>query len=297
MSRFDGLGTYALFRLSAGVLSLFPEPVARRTGEGLGWAGSFVAPGRLALVRRHLARVVGEEEATTRRARRMFASYGRYWAEVFWVTPRRVTDILATSRLINAERLEAAAQSGRGVILALPHTGNWESAGAASASHGAPVLAVAEALPNRRLIEWFVDLRRKVGMEVVLADGDRQLTATLVRRLKGGGTIALVSDRDLSGRGVAVTFFGEQTTLPAGPATLAERTGAILLPVGCYFAPGRGNRFVIEEPIAVPDLPTREERVVATTQALAEVMEEVIRRAPEQWHLFQPNWPSDRAAR
>ena len=94
-----------------------------------------------------------------------------------------------------------------------------------------------------------------------------------------------------------VTFFGEQTTLPAGPATLAERTGAILLPVGCYFERRRGNRFVIEEPIEVPDLPTREERVVATTQALAEVLEMIVGRAPEQWHLFQPNWPSDRLPR
>ena len=114
MSRFDGLGTYALFRLSAGILSLFPEPVARRSGKGWGGPGRSSLPVGWPWCGAIWRRVVGEEEATTRRARRMFASYGRYWAEVFWVTPRRVTDILATSRLINAERLEAAAQSGRG---------------------------------------------------------------------------------------------------------------------------------------------------------------------------------------
>ncbi len=295
MSRLEGVGAYALYRLAAGAISLLPEPVARRLGEAVGWSASFLARDRLALVRRHLARVVGEEAATVRRARSMFASYGRYWAEVFWVTPRRTGGILAASRVINPERLTEASARGKGVIVALPHSGNWESAGLIAVDLGVPVLAAAEGLPNRRLVAWFIELRRKMGMEVVVAGQDRHITAKLLRRLQDGGTVALVADRDLSGRGVPVLFFGEETTLPAGPATLAERTGAALIPVACFFAKGRGNIYVIDEPIDIPDLATRPQRVAAATQAFANALEELIRRAPEQWHLFQPNWPSDRA--
>jgi KDO2-lipid IV(A) lauroyltransferase len=113
-------------------------------------------------------------------------------------------------------------------------------------------------------------------------------------RLRAGGTVALLCDRDLKGTGVPLTFFGEETTMPAGPAALAERTGAHLVPVGIYFEEGAGNRFVLHPRIEVPDLPTREERVAALTRDLARVIEEIIRRRPEQWHLLVPNWPSDR---
>ncbi|CAN5335660.1 phosphatidylinositol mannoside acyltransferase [soil metagenome] len=294
MSRLDGLGAYALYRLAAGAFSLLPEPVARRLGESVGWMTSFLARERLALARRHLTRVVGEEAATVRRTRSMFASYGRYWAEIFWATPRRTGAILATSRAIHGERLIEASARGKGVIVALPHSGNWESAGLIAEDLGAPVLAVAESLSNRRLVDWFVELRRRMGIEVVIAGGDRQVTTALLRRLQKGGAVALVADRDLSGRGVPVTFFGEQTTLPAGPAALADRTGAVLLPVGCFFEKGRGNIYVIGEQIEIPDLPTRAERVAAATQTFAHALEDLIRRAPEQWHLFQPNWPRDR---
>jgi KDO2-lipid IV(A) lauroyltransferase len=115
-----------------------------------------------------------------------------------------------------------------------------------------------------------------------------------MRRLRGNGVVALVADRDISGKGVEVEFFGEKTTMPAGSVALADRTGAVLLPVGCYFAEGRGHEFVIESPVVLPEVGKRSDRIAAGTQLLAHRLEAIIRRAPEQWHLFQPNWPSDR---
>lgn len=284
---------YLLYRLASAVLGVLPERIMRRSGELLGWAASFVAIRRLRLVRRHLARVVGRDAATTRRARAMFASYGRYWAEIFWVRPRRTAAILAHTRVDNVERLLDAAASGKGIVLALPHMGNWEAAGVVADDLGVPVLAAAEALPNRRIVDWFRELRAQLGIEVVIPTGDRGATRALTRRLEEGGTVALVADRDIGNRGVPVELFGEVTTMPAGPAVLADRTGATLLPVGCYFNAGRGHRFVIEEPIVLPDLPEREARIASATQAFAAAVERIVRRAPEQWHLFQPNWPSD----
>jgi KDO2-lipid IV(A) lauroyltransferase len=291
-----GLAGYLAYRAASALVGVLPEAVMRRTGEGAGWIASFLSPGKLDLVKRNLVRVVGGEAATTARARRMFKSYGRYWAEVFWVRPRRVPAILAHSVVQGEEHILAARDAGRGVIVALPHLGNWEAAGPQARRLGVPMLAAAEALPNPRIVEWFVETRGRLGIDVVIVGRDRSATQKLIERLREGGAIALVSDRDLAGRGVEVELFDERTTLPAGPVALADRTGAALLPVGCYFNVRRGHHFVVEPPIEIPDIADKDVRIAAATQLYADKLEDLIRRAPEQWHLFQPNWPSDKAA-
>ncbi len=285
---------YLLYRALTGVFGLLPEPMMRRAGEGLGWLLSWIAPKRRALLRRHLTRVVGPDGATDRMARKMFMSYGRYWAETFWLRPRRRAEVVATATIDGVEHVFEARDAGKGIVLALPHLGNWEIAGAKAHAIGIPVLAVAESLSNKRITDWFVGVRNQMGIDVVLTGEKGRVTTELLRRLKAGGTIALLSDRDLTGRGVEVEFFGERTTIPAGPVAMAERTGAALLPVGCSFDHGPGHAFVVRPPLEIPDLPTREERIAAGSQLLADQLASIIRERPEQWHLFQPNWPSDR---
>jgi KDO2-lipid IV(A) lauroyltransferase len=289
----DAVGYYIVRGLSA-LFGLLPEPAMRALGRAVGYLVSFVARGRMRTTMRHQARVRNTAAGARGAARRVFASYGRYWAEAFWVRPRRREQILARTRIVHAERLHDAVASGRGVILALPHVGNWEIAGLRAAAEGARVLAVAEALPNERIVEWFTEMRATMDIDIVIARKGTSVTRTLVERLRRGGTIALLCDRDLKGTGVPVELFGEETTMPPGPAALADRTGALLLPVGCYFEPGGRHRFDIHAPLEIPDLPTAEERVAAATRRLAGVVEEIVRMAPEQWHLVVPNWPSDR---
>ncbi|HEX9855733.1 MAG TPA: phosphatidylinositol mannoside acyltransferase [Acidimicrobiia bacterium] len=284
---------YLAYRAIAGVFSRLPEPAMRRSGEALGRLLWHLAPKRRALVQRHLRRVVGESADVVALSRRMFASYGRYWAELFWITPRRKAEFVEHADVEGVEHATAARDAGRGVIFALPHIGNWEAAGAKAEAIGFPVLAAAEALSNQRIVDWFVECRRAVGIDVVVASTGAKVTAALMRRLGDGGTVALVADRDVTGRGVEVEFFGEKTTMPAGPVALAERTGAALFPVGSYFKEGKGHDFVIHEPIVIPDAPTREERIAGGVKAFASALEGIIRVAPEQWHLFVPNWPSD----
>lgn len=289
------LGGYWLYRALAGLFGLLPEPAMRRTGERLGWLLSFVARDRMALLERHIGRVVPDSGGDlTRLARGMFSSYGRYWAEVFWIRPRRKAEFVATARVEGLDNIQAAKATGRGIVLALPHLGNWEAAGAKAEDVGIPVLAVAESLPNPMITDWFIDVRNQMGIDVVLTGRGHRVTPALVERLEAGGTVALLADRDLSGRGIEVEFFGERTTIPAGPVTLADRTGAVLLPVGCYFSPGPGHRFVVHPPLELPREGSTEERVASGAQRLAGVLEDIIRKAPEQWHMFQPNWPSDR---
>lgn len=288
------LPLYVGFRALSGLIGALPEPAARRLGEGLGWLVSFVARDRMALVQKHLLRVTGNDSRLRQRARRMFSSYGRYWAEVFWVRPRRKATVVAHSDLVNGHFIHEARDAPEGLIVALPHIGNWEAAGARAEHEGIRVLAAAEALPNDRIVDWFVDIREAMGIDVVIAGAGRRATAQLARRLRDGGTVALVADRDLSGKGIEVEFFGERTTMPAGPVVLADRTGATLLPVGAYFKRRRGHRFVVHRPIVLPDTEDAEERIAAAMQSFAHALEDIIREAPEQWHLFQPNWPSDR---
>ena len=133
-------------------------------------------------------------------------------------------------------------------------------------------------------------------IEVVLTGAGLGLMRTLEETLRRGGAVALLSDRDLKGKGIPVEFFGEVTTLPAGPALLARRSGAPIVPVASYFRPGVGHHIVVEAPLAVAPVEGRAEWMRCCTQEVAWALERLIRRTPEQWHLFQPNWPSDREA-
>ena len=160
---------YLLYRAMAGLFGLLPEPVMRRSGRLMGLAASYLSRRKFALLRSHQERVLGPVPDLDRRVREMYASYGRYWAEVFWVRPRRKKEILAHATVEGLHHVRAAQDAGKGIILALPHLGNWEAAGAKAEEIGIPVLAVAEALPNERLIDWFLDVRRALGIEVVLA--------------------------------------------------------------------------------------------------------------------------------
>lgn len=286
---------YLGLRVGAGLVGALPGPVVRRLGRSFGRVWAAVDRSRRAMARRHADRVLGDGVDLDRSSVEMMRSYGRYYAEALWLRGRRVDGMLAETEVQGLEKLIAARDAGTGMIYALPHMGNWEAAAPIAVSVGISVVAVAEVLPNRRITDWFSEMRAEMGIEVVLATGRVEVMRRLEEAISTNKAVALLSDRDLKGKGVQVEFFGEQTTLPPGPATLALRTGAPLFPVGCYFKDG-GYRVVVHDPLTVPDQGSRTEKVAAVTQALATRLEGIIGEAPEQWHLVQPNWPSDREA-
>ncbi len=194
--------------------------------------------------------------------------------------------------VVGIEHVRAARDAGLGAIYVLPHLGNWELAGLVAAEEKIEIVAVAEDLGNAWLRDWFVETRRDMGIDVVFAGGAVETIRRLEAALGRNAAVALVSDRDLARRGVSVEFLGETTTLPAGPFTLALRTGAPVLPTAVFFTPF-GHRLVIEPPLPAPAEGPRRHRVEEATQAVADVLEDFIRAAPRQWHLLQPNWPSD----
>ena len=263
--------------------------------DALGLASSVLLRRRRATAARHLRRIHGPDldgRALDRAVRAVFVSYSRYWMESFRLPGTTPADLDARMSHEGLEHLRDAAAAGRGVIMAMPHVGAWDFGGAWLASIGHPLLVVAEPVQPPALFDWFSRARRSLGLDLVPL-GPEAGTAVL-RRLRQGGIVVLLFDRDIVGGGVQVDFFGEPTTMPSGPATLALRTGAAILPCAVYFEGRRGHHGVVRPPVPLERSGRFRDGVAATTQRLAREFEILIRRAPEQWHLLQPNWPSDR---
>lgn len=278
---------YYLLRLAAGVIGALPLPWVRALGRLGGRIWVRVAGERKQMARRHMARVLGEGADLEQAVHAVFESYGRYWAETLWIRPRRVAQVDAQTEILGIEHLQRAR--GTGLIMVLPHLGNWEAAAVAGPRGGIEIAAVAERLRNPRLTEWFVRMRAAFGITII--SHGRGSTREVEQAIKRGAAVALLADRDLTKRGHEVEFFGERTTLPGGPATLAQRTGVPVVLAGTFFTPS-GYRVTLDE----IDM-TGASDAVEMTQRIAQAMEATIRTAPDQWHLLQPNWPSDFAAR
>ena len=284
---------YLGLRLGVGLVGLLPARFAQRLGAVFGSLWFRFDGARRYMAGRHMVRAYAPESPPPDAVKSVMRSYGRYWAEAFWVRARRIPEMLDRTTVEGLDMVIEAGEEGKGVIYALPHIGNWEAAAPVSSRVGLPVVAVAENLPNRRITEWFTKMRAECDIDIVLATGSTEVMRRLEAALAANRAVALPSDRDLKGRGVVVEFFGEETTMPAGPATLAIRNGAPLFPVASYFD-GVGHRVVVRPPIPVPEKGSRTEKVAAMTQSLAQHFEQFVRDSPVQWHLVVPNWPSDR---
>jgi KDO2-lipid IV(A) lauroyltransferase len=247
------------------------------------------------MLRRHLRRALGpnaSDDEVARQVRRAFRSYAAYWLESFRLATMTRDELEARMSWEGMKLVDDALAGGKGVILALPHLGGWDFGGAWLAAVGYAPTVVVEAVEPPALFDWFVALRRSLGMTVV-AHGP-QATAGVLGALRRNQLVGLLSDRDLARTGIDVEFFGERTTLPAGPATLAIRSGAPLLPCAIYFdGRGAGHHGIVRPAIDVTRHGSLREDVTRITQDLAGELEGLIRRAPDQWHLMQPNWPSD----
>ena len=286
------VGTYKLGSLlSKGV----PGFLSGAVGSLIGLPTSIGMRDKRKMVERHMRRV--RPRASSSEIRRMtqqvFDSYARYYLESFRL-PTLSSEQVAASMTFEGyhENLLPALERGKGVILALPHLGGWEWAGRWAADLGNKMTVVVEPIDPPELFEWFADLRRKFGMTVIPLGPEAG--PAVLKALRNNEVLCLLSDRDLTGGGIEVEFFGEKTTLPAGPATLALRTGAALLPSAAYFTDrGVGHLGFIGAPMNCERQGKLRADVQRITQDLAYELEKLIQRAPEQWHLLQPNWPSD----
>ena len=288
-SRLAELGYRAGWRLVRSV----PEPLAARAfGFGADRAARGGGPA-VAQLRRNLARVVpgAPAEELDDLVRRGLRSYARYWREAFRLPSMDHAALHARldGAVEGVSHLDAALAAGRGVVVVLPHTGNWDLAGVWLVGRCGEFSTVAERLRPESLYRRFEEYRRSLGFDVVPLTGEAQSpTLRLARRLRSGGVVCLLADRDLTESGVTVDLFGAPARLPSGPARLAAATGAVLLPFGCWFAPD-GWGMCFHPPVSVRG----GSEVTGATQAVAGRFAADIAEHPEDWHMLQPLWLAD----
>ncbi len=287
-----GRARVAVFRSLGALIERVPDSVAVSIGRRV--ASSLRLPAARRNLAANLAHALGEpadvpEALVERFVGRALASYGQYWAEGAKLPALPATTISDRFQIVEGRGyLDAAHDAGAGVVVALPHVGSWEWGGAFLAQIGMPMTAVAEALEPPALFDWFKAKRESIG--ITIEPLDAHAGTVLLDTLRRGGVVGLLCDRDLVGNGIPVDFFGERVTLPAGPATLALRTGATLVAAACYAGPGRDHYAVVTPPIPAERLGRLRDDVARVTQAIAVELEGLIRRAPEQWHVLQPRF-------
>jgi KDO2-lipid IV(A) lauroyltransferase len=286
------------YRLGWKAICRVPEPFARwvfKEVAGIAWRRQ--GPG-VQVLEANLRRVLGPEaDGKQLRAlsRAALESYARYWLEVFRMP------VIPTERLVAGMHIEGPGEqtafahmgAGRGVIFALPHMGNFEQAGAWVIARGAGKLTtVAERLRPESVYEAFLKFREGMGMEVLPLTGNQSPFGIIAQRLRAGGLVCLVSDRDLKESGVEVELFGEKARI-ASTAALAVHTGAALMPVATWFEGDDEWGAHIYDEIPVPPDGNRKEKVARMSQQLAAVFEQAIREHPQDWHMLQKVFTAD----
>ncbi len=289
--------TDACYGLGWSLVCRLPESWARgafRLGADVAWRRQ--GP-RVQILEANLRRVLGPDasgadlRALSRDAMR---SYGRYWFEVFRLpvipVQRLISEMHDSGQVAEAFGHLAA---GRGVIFALPHMGNWDQAGAWIVNRGAgSFTTVAERVQPESVYQRFVAFREGLGMEVLAASGGASRFGILAQRLRAGRVVCLPCDRDVTGTGIEVEFFGERARMMGGPAALAVQTGAALMPAVMWFEGEQWGVHIYEE-IPVPAEGNRRQRIAAMTQQVARVFEVGIREHPADWHMLQRVFVAD----
>ncbi|MFY9190680.1 MAG: phosphatidylinositol mannoside acyltransferase [Lawsonella sp.] len=270
-----------------------PQPVARAVFNfGADCAARW---GNSEQLRKNLMRVLEVpscQHVPDSAVRASYRSYTRYWMEAFRLPSMDIDEIVPQLNAVveGREHLEKARAEGRGIVLTLPHTGNWDMAGVWLVNEFGQFATVAERLKPESLYQRFVDFREQLGFQVIPLTGAKKPPFKQLKEiLQDKGIVCLLGERDLRARGIEVDFFGEKTRFPAGPAKLAKDTNSVLCPVHCWFTDD-GWGLKIEEPLntsgTLPEI----------AQAVADIFEKNIRQHPEDWHMLQPLWLKDLSA-
>jgi KDO2-lipid IV(A) lauroyltransferase len=277
------------YRAAWYVTRKIPEAWAYALADRLGdrsWREGGARRRRLAA---NLTPVLGPGADLDAATREAFRSYARYWVETFRLPDLHAKDLDRRFATVNIEAIEKAYAAGKGAVLATMHLGNWDVGGRWVAARW-PLTAVAEVLRPRKLFDRFVAHRRALGMKIVPLTKGGDAVAACARDLEEGRLVALVADRDLSGHGIEVEMFGRTTKIPPGPAVLALRTGAPLIPAVIYMCPEGLWRAWVMDPLDVP-ANADESHVGELTRRLAKSFEELVARDPTQWHaMFLRYW-------
>jgi len=284
---------YFSYRTVAFILKAFPRRLAISLAQFVALRLADKSQSQFSVVSKNLQPVLDttDREQLDKTVYQAYKDYGRYWAEVARLGRSSISGLKNDWTIEGGELLEEALAVNGKVVLALPHLGSWEIGALWFARQGWKVTTVAEAIQPKELFDWFTKKREKLGLRILPLSVDA--TTALAKVLNGKGMVALVADRDISGGGVEVQFFGRKAKLPGGPALLALRNDAVLLPCAVYQQPHGKAHGVILPAIDTTRQGQLRQDVTRVTQELASKFEYLIKKAPSQWHAFQPIFLED----
>ena len=282
---------YAAYAGGGRLARALPERVALPVFRVLAGVAHASLPAVRQTVRENQAQVLGlepDDPLVVSAAREAFDLYGRYWLDSFRAPLLDAEEVDRRVIMEGNEAIDAALEAGTGCIAALPHMGNWDVAGRWVSQHYPRIASVAEELRPKRLTDLFLEHRRSLGMHILPLGRDGNVGRELVALLAANWIVALVADRELSGRGIEVRMFDRMRRMPSGPALLSLSTGAPLL--ACpVFTTDDGWRCDVR-PVAFERTGDRRADVRELTQRLASAFERAVAARPPDWHMFQPGW-------
>jgi len=249
-------------------------------------------PGVRATVAANQAMVLGREpgsDLVASATKEAFSLYARYWFDTFRARVLPIAELNARTITEGIDHIDRALEGGKGCITVLPHMGNWDVAGRWLATHDYRIASVAEELRPRKLSELFLEHREALGMKIIPLTKDGHVGQQLGALLGQNWIVALVADRDLTGRGVEVEMFGAPRRLPVGPALLSLSTGAPLL-VCPVWTTDNGWKIRIGAALETERTGDIRADVTALTRRMAAEFERAIAARPVDWHMFQPAW-------
>ena len=274
--------------VSAAADALPRYPVGDRISRAAGVAWYASAPAARAAVQDNLRHVLGRQPSRAEILRVFQNGALNYW-DTLTIPNFTAAQILDLVDLRGAEHIDRARDAGRGVICATAHLGSVSLSGQILPALGYPMTGLLEPLEPPELFEFFARRRRALGARMLPA-GTPALRELLLA-LRRNEVLGLVTDRDVSGTGPIIPFFGVPTRFPDGAAALSVRTGApILVAVALRTARGRFDAFI--EPLPpLQGTGDAKRDVLQLTQAVAKRLEYYVGNHPEQWTVFQRRWP------
>ena len=290
-TRRETLGYWG-YRSAEWLAMSLPERTGRRVFETLGRVAHRRLHGVRATVAANQARVLGAEPSDARldhATREAFELYARFWFDAFRIRTMPEKEFNERIVVFGVENIDRALEAGKGCVCALPHMGNWDAAGHWFGANGYRIAAVAEELRPPRLYELFLRHREELGIRIVALTKEGHVGQQLKQLLSENWMVALVADRDLTGRGTEVEMFGATRRVPAGPALLSLSSGAPLVVCPVYTRDD-GWEVRIEEPLEIERTGVIREDVAALSRLMAERFERAIAAKPTDWHMFQPAW-------
>ena len=281
------------FRFADATAQALPEWLGRLIFNRFGRLGGRLSKVGVPNAYANFAQVLGrpeDSEVVRATVREAIDRYAAYWYEACRISVMDEDDFNARMTTDGVEHIRADMEAGTGSVMVMPHMGNWDAAGHWMAMHDFPMVAVAEALKPRRLLQLFMDSRAKLGLKILPLEKGAKVGEQLAAHLADNWVVALVADRDLSGRGIDVEMFGKVRKLPAGPAALAISSAAPLHVCGVYETE-RGWHATIGPALTFEPTGDEREDVAALTREMGRTFEKLIAASPSDWHMFQRAWP------